>query len=551
MPAKSLYKCICRSHKGIGVFTMRRVLVQWIGHSDLRAMAASLPAGQRDEIMQQVKGEAPRPGDLGPIKTLLNTQEFDEVLLLSNYLAAWNKKFVAWLGVKAEVVSADLKKPTDYKSIFPIADAELSAIRNRKDWAETQLCLHLSPGTPAMAAVWLLLGKTRYPATFYETFAGQSWITEVPFDLTIDVIPEIFKNPDAYLQHLASESPSEIEGFKDIAGDTRAIRDAVGRARRAAMRGVTILLLGESGTGKEMFAQAIHKASPRRDKLFLAINCAALSKSLLESELFGHTKGAFTGADKDRKGAFELIDGGTIFLDEIGECDIETQAKLLRVLQPLHGEGPTIRTIRRVGDDKDRKVDVRLIAATNKDLHEAIREGGFRKDLFYRLSAISITLPPLRDRKADIPKIAEKLLDQVNRQFKAEEPNYLDKSLSASAMAFVKRHDWPGNVRQLYNVLVQAAVLAEKEILERGDLVAALGEMPEANRLEAAILDRPIGDEFDLEAYLNDIHRNYLRRAMDEAKGVKAHAARLLGMKNYQTLDAQLKRLDVSVDSKD
>jgi len=118
-------------------------------------------------------------------------------------------------------------------------------------------------------------------------------------------------------------------------------------------------------------------------------------------------------------------------------------------------------------------------------------------------------------------------------------------------MAFVKRHDWPGNVRQLYNVLVQAAVLAEKEILERGDLVAALGEMPEANRLEAAILDRPIGDEFDLEAYLNDIHRNYLRRAMDEAKGVKAHAARLLGMKNYQTLDAQLKRLDVSVDSKD
>ena len=201
-----------------------------------------------------------------------------------------------------------------------------------------------------------------------------------------------------------------------------------------------------------------------------------------------------------------------------------------------------------MGDDKDRKADVRLIAATNRDLHKAIREGSFREDLYYRLSAITITLPPLRDRKADIPKIAEKLLDQINRQFKAEEPNYQDKSISAPAMAFVKRHDWPGNVRQLYNVLVQAAVLAEKEILDRGDLVAALGEMPDGDRLVAAILDRPIGDEFDLEAYLNDIHRNYLRRAMDEAKGVKAHAARLLGMKNYQTLDAQLKRLEISVD---
>jgi DNA-binding NtrC family response regulator len=526
--------------------TKKRVLVQWIGHSDLRAMASSLTPALREEIMRHVKGEAPREGDVGPVKTLLNTQQFDEVRLLSNYPSTWNKKYVAWLRVDVEVTAVNLDKPTDYKAIFPIADAELSAIRRRKDWGQTQLCLHLSPGTPAMAAVWLLLGKTRYPATFYETFAGKSWITEVPFDLTIDVIPEILKDPDTHLQHLASESPSEIEGFKDIAGDTRAIRDAVGRAKRAAMRGVTILLLGESGTGKEMFAQAIHKASPRRDGTLLAINCAALSKALLESELFGHTKGAFTGADRDRKGAFELNDGGTIFLDEIGECDPETQAKLLRVLQPLPGEGPTIRTIRRLGDDKDRKVDVRVLAATNKDLHRAIREGTFREDLYYRLSAITITLPPLRDRKADIPKIADKLLDQINRQFQAEEPNYRNKSLSGSATAFVKRHDWPGNVRQLYNVLVQAAVLAEREILERGDLVAALGEIPDDNHDAMAILDRPIGDEFDLEEYLNNIQRSYLRRAMEEARGVKTKAARLLGMKNYQTLDAQLKRLQVT-----
>jgi transcriptional regulator with GAF, ATPase, and Fis domain len=178
-----------------------------------------------------------------------------------------------------------------------------------------------------MTAVWLLLGKTRYPARFYETFAGKSWVTEVPFDLTIDVLPEILKDPDTHLQHLASESPSEIEGFQDIAGDTRAIRDSVGRAKRAALRGVTILLLGESGTGKEMFAQAIHQTSPRRDKPLLAINCAALSKTLLESELFGHTRGAFTGADKERKGAFEQAEGGTLFQSWYPQTHCRTQGE--------------------------------------------------------------------------------------------------------------------------------------------------------------------------------------------------------------------------------
>lgn len=527
---------------------MKRILIQWIGHSDLRAMAASLPAAQCDEIMKQVKGERAKEGDLGPIKTLLKTQPFDEVRLLSNYPPAWNKRYVSWLGTNAEVVPAELSKPTDYKAIFQIADAELAAIRNRKNWAEIQLCLHLSPGTPAMAAVWLLLGKTRYPAVFYETFAGKSWITEVPFDLTIDVIPDLLKNPDSYLQHLASQRPSDVEGFGDIVGDSRAIRGAVGRATRAAIRGVTILLLGESGTGKEMFAQAIHRASPRRNKLLLAINCAALSKTLLESELFGHTKGAFTGADKDRKGAFELADGGTLFLDEVGECDLETQAKLLRVLQPLPGEGPTIRTIRRLGDDRDRKTDVRIVAATNRDLLTAIREGAFREDLYYRLSAISIALPPLRERKADIPAIAEKLLDQINRHFETEEPSYQHKSLSASAMAFVKRHYWPGNVRQLYNVLLQAAVLANGQALDRNDLVAALGEMPEDAHHSRRGFDHPIGDSFDLDEHLNEIHRHYLRRAMTEANGIKAQAARLLGMENYQTLDARLKRLKVTGD---
>lgn len=526
----------------------RRVLVQWIGHSDLRAMVPTLPRALQDEIMKFVKGEPAKDGDAGPIKSLLATQPFDEVRLLSNYPAAWNRKFVAWLGIKAELVPVDLKKPTDYKAIFAAADAELAAIRARKDPAGIELCLHLSPGTPAMAAVWLLLGKTRYPATFYETFGGKSWVTEVPFDLTIDVLPEILKDPDRHLQHLASESPSQVEGFADIIGDSPAIRDAVGRAKRAAIRGVAVLLLGDTGTGKEMFANAIHKASPRRNKPFLPINCAALSPTLLHSELFGHVKGAFTGADKDRKGAFEQAHGGTIFLDEIGECDLETQAMLLRVLQPVAGESPTIRTVRPVGGSEDRRVDVRVIAATNRDLHKAIRENSFREDLYYRLASITITLPALRDRKSDIPLLAAAQLDFINRQFHAEEPNYRHKSLSASAIAFVKRHDWRGNVRQLHNVLVQAAILSDRDVLERADLAAALGEMPDDQSGLARLLNRPLGDGFNLQEYLNDIQRGYLRRAMEEAEGVKARAARLLGMSNYQTLDAQLDRLKVKGD---
>jgi DNA-binding NtrC family response regulator len=523
----------------------KKILFQWIGHSDLRALAANSPKPQRDKIMAEIRGTLPEEGDLGPTKTLLSTRQFDEIRLLSTYPKDFNKWFAAWVGAKPQMVEVTLAKPTDYTAIFEIANRELESLRSSKAWANTDLYLHLSPGTPAMAAVWLLLGKTRFPASFYQTFAGESWITDVPFDL-IDVIPEVLRDPDAHLQHLSAQAPCEIQGFEAIAGESLAIRDAVGRAKRAAMRSVSVLLLGESGTGKEMFAQAIHTASSRRDKKIKAINCAALSKTLLESELFGHCKGAFTGADSDRKGAFEVADGSTLFLDEIGECDLETQAKLLRVLQPISGEGPGVRNVCRLGEEKDRKVDVRIIAATNKDLHKAIRNGEFREDLYYRLAMVSINLPPLRDRKSDIPKIAEHLLGQLNQQFEIDQPGYDHKSLSASAIAFVKTHAWPGNVRQLNNALMQAAVLTDGKTIGRKELSASVGEMPETGGTTAAILSRNLGDGFEIEEHLNMIHSLYLRRAMDEAHGVKAKAARLLGMKNYQTLDAQLKRLGVT-----
>jgi transcriptional regulator with PAS, ATPase and Fis domain len=383
--------------------------------------------------------------------------------------------------------------------------------------------------------------------------------------------------------HLAARPPSDVAGFEDIVGDSQGIRLAVGRAERAAARSVSVLLLGESGTGKELFAQAIHRASPRRDKPWRAINCAAITTTLLESELFGHTKGAFSGADRPRAGAFETADGGTLFLDEVGECSLELQAKLLRVLQPSDDAHPCTRRFRPVGGDSDKTSNVRIIAATNRDLHDAMHRREFREDLFYRLSVVTIQVPPLRDRRSDIPHIAQRLLDRINAQFRSEErgsqpvekgdcpsptspfptsspsaanrhgPQGLspystggsrDKSFSDSAIAFVKRHDWPGNIRQLYNVILQAVVMTEGNSLDRGDLIASLGEF-HVSPAAGNVLDRPLGNNFKLEELLNEIQRHYLRRAMSEANGVKRHAARLLGIDKYQTLDAQIKRLKV------
>lgn len=520
-----------------------RILVQWIGHSDFRGLASTLPPARRDTILERL-GRDGGSDTKGPTKTLLSNHAFDEVHLLSNYDRQWNRWFQQWLVDPVTIHQVELSQPTDYAAIFTIANDLLGRIKQKPESASKELCLHLSPGTPAMAAVWLLLGKTRYPATFFETSRdGRVWISTIPFEL-LDVIPEVLKNPDSYFQHLASEAPSQIEGFEDIAGDSRAIREAVGRAKRVSMRSLSVLLLGESGTGKDLFAQAIHKASPRRNKPFKAINCAALSKTLLESELFGHSRGAYTGADRDRRGAFELVDGGTLFLDEIGECDIETQAKLLRVLQPVHGEGPAIRKVCRLGDENERKLDVRIVAATNRDLVESVQKNEFRADLYYRLAAVTITLPPLRNRPGDTPKIAEHLLAQINRQFAAEEPQFEHKSLSPSAIAFVKSFHWPGNVRQLQNALVQAAVLSDGTRIGRKELEAGIGEAGR-NSAISMVTECPLGDGFDLEKYLLEIHRAFLIRAMREAKGVKSHAAKLLGIDNYQTLAAQLKRLKV------
>lgn len=222
--------------------TKRRVLVSWIGHSDLKAMAAASADPIGAEIFSELGGPKPATGDIGPFKTLAEAETFDEIRLLSNYRPAWNKAYRAWVGKKASVNPVDLERPNDYTGIFRAADTALAGLARETADSPVELCLHLSPGTPAMTAVWLLLGKTRYPATFYETYQGRAAQTEIPFDLTLDVLPELLRGPDARLAHLAAHAPCQVEGFGDIIGDSQGIRLAVGRAQRAARRGVSVLL---------------------------------------------------------------------------------------------------------------------------------------------------------------------------------------------------------------------------------------------------------------------------------------------------------------------
>jgi two-component system NtrC family response regulator len=291
--------------------------------------------------------------------------------------------------------------------------------------------------------------------------------------------------------------------FDAILGTSKQIREAVSLAKKVAVTDTTVLLLGETGTGKEVFAQAIHTESSRNSKSFIAINCSAFGKELLESELFGHKAGAFTGAVKDKKGLFEEANGGTIFLDEIGEMNLDLQAKLLRVLEA--------KEFIKVGDTKTQKADVRIIAATNRDLQKESEEGTFRLDLFYRLSVFQLNLPALRDRIKDI----EPLALYFAKMFAAK-ISKRNVELSAEYLEKLKLHQWKGNIRELKNVIERSVILSESEQLECDSLPYEIMH-PVSNHA---------GSVFDLAV----VEKNHIRKVLAHTKGNKTEAARLMNI---------------------
>ncbi len=285
------------------------------------------------------------------------------------------------------------------------------------------------------------------------------------------------------------------------------------RIRRVAASDAAVLVTGETGTGKELVARAIHALSNRRDQLFVPVNCAAIPRDLLESELFGHVRGAFTGATEDREGKFELADGGTLFLDEIGDMPAELQAKILRVLE----EG----RLNRVGGNREISVDVRVISATHRNLEQAVEQQTFRQDLYYRLNVIEIKLPPLRERPEDIPLLAEHFLTRSAQRL-GRPPLVLE----ADALELLTSYPWPGNVRELRNVCERLTVLAEQGTVT-GDVVLQLVDLPAARSPKSV---RSSEDVLPLADAVAEAEIAAIARALEQAGGNKAQAARLLGI---------------------
>jgi DNA-binding NtrC family response regulator len=305
--------------------------------------------------------------------------------------------------------------------------------------------------------------------------------------------------------------------FVGISASTQTVLDTITKVADSAS---PVLFIGESGTGKEVAARILHDLSPRRDNPFIAVNCGALSPTLLESELFGYRKGAFTGATEDRAGLFEQADTGTLFLDELGATNAGFQVNLLRVLES--GE------LRRVGDDTTRKVNVRVATATNESLEKAIEKGRFREDLYYRLSVVPIEIAPLRERREDIPVLAHYFLEELRKQYPAAPPR-----IAPPALRCLEAYDWPGNVRELRNVIEHAVLLGGKEPIRPGNL-------PE--KVAASARETGVEDQGSLEATVAALEKRLIKDALSRAGNNKAQAARLLKIKRT-TLLAKMARL--------
>ena len=316
------------------------------------------------------------------------------------------------------------------------------------------------------------------------------------------------------------------DGFHGILGKSSAMRQVFDLISSAAQSEAPVIIYGDSGTGKELVASAIHKLGPRRKAPFIKVNCAALSESLLESELFGHVKGAFTGADRTRVGRFEAANGGDIFLDEIGDLPLSTQVKLLRVLQE--------KEIEKVGDHRPLSIDVRILAATNKDLNRLMEEGSFREDLYYRIGVIPIYLPPMRERREDIPLLIETFINRI--RLKTDKPIT---GMSKEALDLLFHYDWPGNVRELINVIEYSFVLChEGEIMPNHLPARVTGKEPRVT---------PKGRATKRQS--DDEERKRILQALESSGGNQSEAAKILGISRV-TLWKRLKAFDIQVDRK-
>jgi transcriptional regulator with PAS, ATPase and Fis domain len=500
---------------------IKNILVAWIGGIDI---TKSL--------------EAKSGPVLSTLQSSLQGSEFQYAYLLYNYTPDFldAEGYLNWLKdqTQASIHSQyiPLTSPQDLGEIYLAADKLLSTIS--KEHPKAAITLQITPGTPAMQAVWILLGKTKYPnVTFLQSSVQQGvHQANIPFDISAEYL-QSKSLTSSQLKELSQAAVPTHAAFENIVTNNAHMNTLKQRASVLALHDVPILINGASGTGKELFATAIHNASPRADKPLKVVNCGAIPPELIDSTLFGHKKGAFTGAVNEQAGVFEAADGGTLFLDEFGELPLDAQVRLLRVLQ----EG----TLNRVGDTKTIKVDVRIICATNKDLMQAISEGKFREDLFYRIAVGVINLPPIKDRSGDLKLLAKTLLELINEQmgFTATKE---DKKLSPKANNIILEHSWPGNVRELHSTLLRACLWSQGKSISEKDLKDAMFNQ---QVVSDNLLSHDLSEPLDLQGVLDKVEEHYTRLAWDKTAGQKKKAAELLGLGSYQNYNKRLEKYGI------
>ena len=384
----------------------------------------------------------------------------------------------------------------------------------RESAPQTDVMVITAYGTVEKAVEAMRLGAVDF---ITKPFSSEEFAVKVDRLLSLREARERLRQENVALRVENASLKEEAEArYGEMVGESPAMQDVFRWVRRVAPSDSSVMIYGESGTGKGLVARAIHAGSGRREDAFIRVNCGALTESLLDSELFGHERGAFTGAEKRRRGRFELADGGTLFLDEISTISPTTQVRLLRVLQE--------RELERVGGEDTIPVDVRIIAATNATPEVLLAENGFREDLFYRLHVVPLMLPPLRERKSDTPVLVGHLIEKLSQRTRSPA-----KAVGPAVLDRLCAHHWPGNVRELENFVERALVLAEGEVLEVSDLPPLTSNGQPATEVTHDLSFPPAG--LDLASVVEGMEERLLREAMDRSGGVKAEAARLLGLK--------------------
>lgn len=493
-------------------------LLTWLGNKDIENMLDDKSAAI---LTLALKSKVP----------------FDKIVILSNKDEAKWPQFERFLKKKmaisgrpnhsVEVCRVHIESPIDYQSIAQETERWISKLSEE---AET-LSINLTSGTPAMTTLSVLIGKGK-PNTCFLQATPKNELIEV--DIPLDFGKAYVKSAAKNIAATATALPVKQSAFDEITHISIAMKQVIKKAKRIAMSEVPALILGETGTGKEVMAHAVHNASLRAGKPIRIVNCGALASTIVDSTLFGHKKGAFTGADSDHPGLFEQADGGTLFLDEVGELPLDIQVKLLRALQ--QGE------INRLGDTKPIYVDVRVIAATHQDLLKLVAKGEFREDLFYRLAVGIIKMPALRERVEDISEIVNQFANQINLSA-SKHPDYQSKIISEKGIKFILNQAWLGNIRELWSTLNRAFLWSEGKIVTDKDIAEALIIRHETEKDCAVSMS--FNDKVDIVQLTDEIQKKYILAALTASGNVKKQATKMLGLKDHQTLTNWMKRLGI------